>query len=110
LKGRSREAQAWRGWYCLGAWRGPKGLRLGQLHREPFCRFCMMSDRVVAATVVDHIRPHRGDRDLFFNAENLQSLCATCHDTTKAEIERRGYHGSCDEHGWPLDPDHPANR
>ena len=31
-------------------------------------------------TVVDHIRPHRGDPVLFWDEKNWQSLCKSCHD------------------------------
>ncbi|WP_400245601.1 HNH endonuclease [Niallia sp. JL1B1071] len=32
------------------------------------------------ATVVDHIVPHRGDQDLFWDETNWQPLCKSCHD------------------------------
>jgi 5-methylcytosine-specific restriction protein A len=33
----------------------------------------------VVATQTDHVRPHRGDRALFWDREgNWQSLCRTC--------------------------------
>lgn len=33
------------------------------------------------ATVVDHIKPHRGDKALFWDEHNWQPLCKKCHDT-----------------------------
>ena len=33
-----------------------------------------------AATVVDHIAPHRGDKAKFWDKRNWQALCATCHN------------------------------
>lgn len=38
----------------------------------------------VAAQVVDHRIPHRGDQALFWNAENWQPLCKRCHDRKTA--------------------------
>jgi 5-methylcytosine-specific restriction protein A len=38
------------------------------------CRMC--SSR---ATVVDHIKPHRGDASLFWDVNNHQPLCRPCH-------------------------------
>lgn len=32
------------------------------------------------ATVVDHIVPHRGDMDLFWDSDNWQTMCKGCHD------------------------------
>jgi 5-methylcytosine-specific restriction protein A len=39
----------------------------------------------VQAIVVDHIIPHRGNKELFWNRENWQPLCRPHHDrkTTK---------------------------
>lgn len=39
------------------------------------------------ATVVDHIRPHRGDMRLFWDHSNWQGLCKHCHDMHKQRIE-----------------------
>jgi len=50
------------------------------LKRHPLCVLCEADGRVVAAEVVDHITPHRGNRDAFWNQENWQSLCKQCHD------------------------------
>jgi 5-methylcytosine-specific restriction protein A len=42
---------------------------------------CLAKDLVVAATVVDHIVPHRGDERLFWDSvNNWQSLCESCHN------------------------------
>ncbi len=40
------------------------------------------------ATVVDHIKPHRGDPKLFWDQENWQALCARHHDRDKQREER----------------------
>ena len=39
---------------------------------------------VVAATLTDHIVPHKGDRKLFWDTKNHQSGCKTCHDVKTA--------------------------
>jgi len=68
--------------YATKRWRS---LRKAQLRVEPMCRSCHESGKVVEATLVDHVIPHRGDMRLFFDVDNLQSLCVTCHDKkTKA--------------------------
>ena len=43
---------------------------------------------IVAACVVDHVTPHRGNEDLFFDYHNTQSLCKAHHDSTKQSMER----------------------
>ncbi|MCX4686775.1 HNH endonuclease [Kitasatospora purpeofusca] len=44
------------------------------------------------ATVVDHIRPHRGDEALAFDRDNLQAMCKSCHDAKTAR--ETGFAGS----------------
>ena len=103
---RSAEAAQYRKLYKTQAW---KATRRQQLQQEPLCRMCMVAGRVIAATVADHVRPHKGDRVLFFDAANLQSLCAPCHDGAKQQQERLGYSTQIGYDGWPVDDNHPAN-
>lgn len=66
--------------------------------------------RIVQASVVDHILPHRGDQALFWDKDNWQSLCAECHNRHKQRIEHGGMESGCDLSGRPTDPEHPWNR
>ena len=68
-------------------------LRLMVLRKEPLCRECGRG-----ATVVDHVIPHRGDRALFNDPYNLQSLCKACHNK-KSGRENSGFHHLM----YPLD-------
>ena len=54
--------------------------RAGFLTRNPLCVACEVAGRVTAATVVDHIVPHRGDHARFWDRANWQPLCRRCHD------------------------------
>jgi len=79
---------------------------------------CQEQGRVTAATVVDHIIPHKlkealrsGDsqaiakaQKLFWSRKNWQGLCKQHHDSTKQRMEKRGTVIGCDENGIPLDP------
>ena len=38
------------------------------------CVRCKDEERLVKATVVDHIRPHRGDKELFWDKSNWQGF------------------------------------
>lgn len=93
--------------YDRAAW---KRLRLEQLRREPFCAFCARSGRQVPATVCDHVTPHKGDESLFFDPENLQSCCKSCHDAIKQRIEKSGIEVGGDIYGVPFDPAHHWNQ
>ena len=50
------------------------------LKRNPLCVACFRDKKLVPATVVDHILPHRGDKRLFWDESNWQPLCKACHD------------------------------
>lgn len=54
--------------------------RAAWLAEHPLCVACWQAGQTTAATVVDHVIPHRGDKRLFWNPTNWQSLCKTCHD------------------------------
>jgi len=56
----------------------------GWLNRHPLCAECERHGRTTAADVVDHIIPHRGDKVLFWDRENWQSLCNPCHNRKTA--------------------------
>lgn len=54
--------------------------RLAYLAKHPLCRMCEAQGRVTEATLVDHIKDHRGDMTLFWDsAGNWQALCKPCH-------------------------------
>ncbi len=62
--------------------------RKRHLLEHPLCVMCEDEGRVTAATIVDHIVPHRGSPDLFWNRDNWQSLCKPHHDGEKRRIEQ----------------------
>lgn len=57
------------------------------LKEHPLCVYCQRENRVTAATVVDHIIPHRGDMELFWLIDNVQSLCHSHHNSIKQREE-----------------------
>lgn len=61
-------------------------------HREanPLCLYCALDERITACTLVDHLYPHRGDRDLFWDRTYWVSCCAPCHNVFKQSIEHAG--------------------
>lgn len=63
--------------------------RLVHLAAHPLCLYCERAGKVAAATVVDHKVPHRGDKALFWDRSNWQSLCKSCHDEVKQAEERK---------------------
>jgi 5-methylcytosine-specific restriction protein A len=81
-------------------------LRWHQLQAEPLCWMCRQVGRTVAATIVDHKTPHRGDLTLFHDPANLASLCKACHDRHKQRQEVTGTLQGSSEDGMPLDQNH----
>ncbi|MEI6798425.1 MAG: HNH endonuclease [Pseudomonadota bacterium] len=58
--------------------------RKAYLYKHPLCTRC---DK--PASVVDHIKAHKGDQTLFWDSSNWQALCAPCHNGAKQREERR---------------------
>nr|WP_305775513.1 HNH endonuclease signature motif containing protein [Ferrovum sp.] len=50
------------------------------LATHPLCAACEGKGRITPAQVVDHVIPHRGDKQLFWDRNNWQALCKRCHD------------------------------
>lgn len=82
--------------------------RLVHLREHPICEYCLQVRKIAAATIVDHIVPHKGDEVLFFDTSNWQSLCKPCHDGPKQLEESRGYQIGHGADGMPLGR-HPWN-
>ena len=59
------------------------------LRENPTCPVCMQQGILSAATETDHIVAHKGDKALFFDGNNLWTLCKTCH-ASKSAAERNG--------------------
>ena len=85
-------------------------VRIRHLNEYPLCALCARQGVDTEATVVDHVVEHKGNYDLFWNQDNWQSLCASCHSGIKRMQEHHGYSQACDENGISLDKNHPWNK
>lgn len=93
--------------YKTSRWRR---LREAQLSKQPLCE-CPHhkgKDPSAVATVVDHIRPHRGSPKLFHDPANLQSVTKECHDRYCQSRDKGGpgFDAGCDDTGEPLNAAH----
>jgi 5-methylcytosine-specific restriction protein A len=79
--------EMYRNWYGQRDW---KELRARFLFKNQHCVYCAKVGVMTRATICDHIKPHRGNRELFLAWDNLQALCKPCHDGAKAAYERSG--------------------
>jgi 5-methylcytosine-specific restriction enzyme A len=64
--------------------------------------------RIRPATVVDHIRPHRGNFELFWNASNWQALAKVCHDKKTARESGLARQGNDARPSWLAKPGCPV--
>jgi hypothetical protein len=103
---RSPEADAYRKLYKTARW---QKLRKVQLAAHPLCNRCLQRGRVVKATTVHHVEPHRGDTNLFYRGP-FESLCSECHSSHAQQQEVRGYSTEVGADGWPTDSNHPVHR
>jgi 5-methylcytosine-specific restriction protein A len=80
----------WKLWYSTARWRA---LRLTIFLRDLYtCHSCKQVEGNTSLLVCDHIRAHRGDRHLFWDEANLQTLCKPCHDKLKQREEQATVH------------------
>lgn len=49
------------------------------LLKHPLCAACLRQGIITPATEVDHIIPHKGNKELFWDVNNWQALCHKCH-------------------------------
>ena len=59
------------------------------LKERPLCVSCKAEGKICAATEVDHIIPHKGNEKLFWDADNWQPLCISCH--SKKTMQEGGF-------------------
>lgn len=86
-----RRGSAWSRGYDA-EWRAARDQHLRD---NPLCFYCFHGawgdePRYVAANLVDHFHPHRGDRALFWRRELWCSSCNDCHTGPKQALEHRG--------------------
>ena len=87
-KGRNRErsaSQPWRAWYGTAEW---KALRLAAFRRDRWT--CQRTgDLCIGKGNATHKVPHRGDRALFFDLANIETVTKAVHDSLIQREERR---------------------
>lgn len=89
---RHREAnQPWRKWYHSAEW---KALRLAAFRRDKYtCQrtgiLCIGKGNAPDAPVANHKIPHKGDRALFFDLDNIETVSKSAHDSLVQKEEKR---------------------
>ena len=91
---RSEESSTWQHFYSMPKYRKARKKFMSE---HPYCAEC---GRV--ASDLDHIRPHKGDLSLFWDKDNWQSLCKSCH-SEKTASEDGGFGNKATRSGL-IDP------
>lgn len=84
------QASPWRQWYKTARW---YALRLRIFARDAYrCQWpgCGRIEPNTSLLVADHRTAHRGDGRLFWDENNIETLCKPCHDGAKQRAEQRG--------------------
>ncbi len=58
--------------------------RKAYLREHPLCVSCQSRGREAPATILDHVIPHKGAAALFWDRNNWQGLCVSCHSIKTA--------------------------
>lgn len=102
---RSKEAQAWRGWYKTARWQ-----RLAKACYVRDNYTCQRTGMILGgkypapnSPVANHKVPHKGDPVLFWDPDNIETIAKVVHDSPVQSEERTGRKIlSIGEDGWPL--------
>lgn len=62
----------------------------GHVRNDPLCRYCLLIGEHRAATLTDHLYPHRRFEGVFWIKTYWISCCDDCHVVFKQRIERKG--------------------
>jgi 5-methylcytosine-specific restriction endonuclease McrA len=86
--GFSRNGKAeWHELYNSPEWRAySKDFRI----RNPLCIDCLENNVATPTEVTDHIKPHRGDLQLFWDPTNHAPRCKRCHDRKTSTVDGGG--------------------
>lgn len=72
-------------------------LRAKWLKANPLCAYCLKAGKRQLGSHVGHIVPHKGDRALFYNLANLETVCFHHKNAAK---QGKGPIGETPKHHW----------
>lgn len=75
----------WHKLYTSKRWRNARSFFLAA---NRHCVYCKQIGMTIPADTVDHIRPHKGDLNMFWDSRNWQALCRQCHNIHKQREEQ----------------------
>jgi predicted kinase len=107
---RSDNAEAYRRWYKTERWQ-----RLAKACYARDLYTCQRTGELLIgkypapnSPVANHKTPHKGNPELFWEMNNIETVSKRVHDGAIQSDERLGYSKAIGPDGWPTDPRHPA--
>ncbi len=73
------------------------------LQEYPLCVGCLALGRTVPAVCTDHVIPHKGDAELFWDPGNWQGSCGWHHNVVKQILETMFAQGAISKRDLRLD-------
>ena len=55
--------------------------RKAHLEKNPLCVECQQKGKIRKGAILDHIIPHKGNSELFWDESNWQTMCWSCHSS-----------------------------
>ena len=109
---RSTTADEYRKLYYTKQWRTLRGTILTRDHyRCQRCNVNLINGRSdPRSAIVHHKQPHKGNLTLFYDPNNLEAVCWSCHSGAIQSQETLGYDTAIGTDGWPVDAKHPSVR
>ena len=109
---RSTTADEYRKLYHTKQWRSLRGLVLTRHNfRCQRCKVTLTNGRSdPRSAIVHHIKPHKGNLTLFYDPDNLEAVCWSCHSGAIQSQEALGYDTTIGADGWPVDAKHLSVR
>ena len=83
----ANSARGWKAFYHTTEWQRARGKALKRDHG--MCQRCRREGWYTKATTVHHLKHLRDAPELALTMENLESLCAACHEREHPERHRR---------------------
>ena len=105
----STAADGYRKPYATEHWWTLSGVFLTRdLYRCQRCNVNLTSGRSDPhSAIVHHKQPHKGYLTLFYDPDNPEAVCWSCHSGAIQSEEALGYDTTLGNDGRPVDPKHP---
>jgi 5-methylcytosine-specific restriction protein A len=104
-----RSTTRWQHLYASHRWRRASE-RFRASPEGALCIDCRARGVITPSAITDHIVPHCGNLDLFWDPRNFAPRCWGCHSAKTRSDQTGKPRRGCDQDGVPLDRNHHWHR